>query len=112
MAFVGDSIFKNSFGLTHFPGGDEGTLMQSVTGKILNLPEKTILLSGHTEPTTVGAERKRSWYAPFCDDFGEEDRVEAKYKLSLTPIAIGNVILKTVSSCRPLQHIKAQMTEK
>ena len=29
--------------------------MQSVTGKILNLPEKTILLSGHTEPTTVGA---------------------------------------------------------
>lgn len=65
VAFVGDSIFKNSFGLTHFPGGDEGTLMQSVTGKILNLPEKTILLSGHTEPTTVGAERKRSWYAPF-----------------------------------------------
>ena len=65
MAFIGDSIFKNSLGLTHFPGGDEETLMRSVTGKILNLPEQTILLSGYTEPTTVDMERKRSWYAPF-----------------------------------------------
>ena len=65
VAFVGDSIFRNSFGLTHFYGGDEEILMRSVTGKILNLPEQTILLSGHTEPTTVEAERKRSWYAPF-----------------------------------------------
>ena len=65
IAFVGDSIFKNSFGLTHFPGGDEQTLMQSVTQRILKLPPETVLLSGHTESTTVGAERGRSWYAPY-----------------------------------------------
>lgn len=67
VAFVGDSIFKNSFGLTHFPGGDEQTLMQSITQRILKLPQETVLLSGHTEPTTVGAERERSWYAPFLN---------------------------------------------
>ena len=64
-AFVGDSIFKNSFGLTHFPGGNKQTLMQSVTNRILTLPKETILFSGHTEPTTVAAERGRSWYAPY-----------------------------------------------
>ena len=31
----GYSIFKNSFGLTHFPSGDEQTLTQSVTQHIL-----------------------------------------------------------------------------
>ena len=67
VALVGDSIFKNSFGLTHFPGGDDRTLMQSVTQHILKLPQETVLLSGHTEPTTVGAERERSWYAPFLN---------------------------------------------
>lgn len=65
LAFVGDSIFKGSFGLTHFYGGDEATLMQSVTRVILTLPEDTVLLSGHSEPTTVRAERGRSWYAPY-----------------------------------------------
>ena len=55
VAFVGDSIFKNSFGLTCFPGGNEEILMQSITHRILTLPKETILLSGHTEPTTVGA---------------------------------------------------------
>ena len=65
LAFVGDSIFKESFGLTHFYGGDEATLMRSVTRGILTLPEDTVLLSGHSEPTTVQAERGRSWYAPY-----------------------------------------------
>ena len=62
-AFVGDSIFKNSFGLTHFYGGDKRTLMHSVVNRILTLPGNTVLLSGHTEPTTVGTEKTRSWYA-------------------------------------------------
>ncbi|MBQ1510275.1 MAG: hypothetical protein IIZ54_05210 [Selenomonadaceae bacterium] len=56
---------QESFGLTHFYGGDEATLMQSVTRRILTLPEDTVLLSGHSEPTTVRAERGRSWYAPY-----------------------------------------------
>gem|GEM_PF-4198929 len=39
--------------------------MQSVTQRILTLPRETLLLSGHTEPTTAEAERGRSWYAPY-----------------------------------------------
>lgn len=54
-------------GLTHFPGGDEQTLMQSIIQRILKLPQETVLLSEHTKPTTVGAEREHSWYAPFLN---------------------------------------------
>lgn len=60
VAFVGDSIFLNSFGRTDFPGGDEFTLYKNLKEKVLTLPEETILLSGHSEPTTVGNEKNRS----------------------------------------------------
>ena len=62
LAFVGDTIFRASYGATHFPGGDEPTLMQSIKTRLLTLPEDTLLLSGHSEPTTVGEERTRAWY--------------------------------------------------
>ena len=62
LAFVGDTIFRGSYGATHFPGGDEPTLMQSIKTRLLTLPEDTLLLSGHSEPTTVGEERTRAWY--------------------------------------------------
>ncbi len=62
VAFVGDSIFLNSFGRTDFPGGDELTLYKNLKEKILTLPDETILLSGHSEPTTVGKEKFRPWF--------------------------------------------------
>ena len=62
LAFVGDTIFRASYGATHFPGGDERTLLTSIKERILTLPDDTYLLSGHSEPTTVGAEKGRSWY--------------------------------------------------
>ena len=57
LAFVGDTIFKNAVGNTSFPGGDERTLRKSITEKIFSLPDNTILYSGHSEETTVGAEK-------------------------------------------------------
>ena len=63
LAFVGDTIFRASYGATHFPGGDERTLIQSIRDRILTLPGDTYLLSGHSEPTTVGEEQGRPWYA-------------------------------------------------
>lgn len=62
VAFVGDSIFLNSIGRTDFPGGDELTLYRNLKEKIFTLPAETILLSGHSEPTTVGEEKTRSWF--------------------------------------------------
>ncbi len=63
IAFVGDSIFRNSYGATHFPGGDEIKLLRDIKEKILSLPDNTVLLSGHSEPTTVGEEKMRPWFA-------------------------------------------------
>ena len=57
VAFVGDSIFKGSFGRTDLPGGDTETLFKNITEKILALPDETVLLSGHTPPTTVQDEK-------------------------------------------------------
>ena len=62
IAFVGDSIFKASYGRTDHYGGSKQTLMNSIKEKILALPDETILLSGHSEPTTVGEEKERPWY--------------------------------------------------
>lgn len=56
-AFVGDTIFRGSPGTTQFPGGNQRNLYESIMGKILTMPQETILYSGHTPPTTVGAEK-------------------------------------------------------
>lgn len=58
LAFVGDTIFKNSIGRTDFPGGNAQQLKESIKNKILTLPDGTILYSGHSDPTTVIAEKK------------------------------------------------------
>ena len=62
VAFVGDSIFYRSIGRTDLPGGNYDVLIDSIKRRILTLPDDTILLSGHSEPTTVGEEKTRSWF--------------------------------------------------
>ncbi len=57
-AFVGDTIFKHSIGRTDIPGGDFKQLMQTIENKIFTLPDETILYSGHSAPTSVGAEKR------------------------------------------------------
>ena len=59
IAFVGDTIFKGSIGSTMYPGGNGYDLRESITQKIFNLPEDTVLLSGHSDATTVKAEKRR-----------------------------------------------------
>jgi hydroxyacylglutathione hydrolase len=57
MALVGDCIFAGSIGRTDLPGGDLQTLMSSIRGQILTLPDATVLHTGHGPDTTVGRER-------------------------------------------------------
>ena len=59
LAFVGDTIFKGSTGSTMYPGGNEKDLKESITKKIFTLPENTVLLSGHSDKTTVKDEYRR-----------------------------------------------------
>jgi glyoxylase-like metal-dependent hydrolase (beta-lactamase superfamily II) len=56
-ALVGDCVFAGSIGRTDLPGGDFQTLMASIRGQILTLPDETILYTGHGQDTTVGHER-------------------------------------------------------
>ncbi len=55
--FVGDLLYQHGPGLTHFPGGNRRVLEDSIVNKILNLPDDTVLLSGHSSPITVKQER-------------------------------------------------------
>ena len=59
VVFAGDTIFKGSPGTDQFPGGNGGQLLRSICEKIMALPDETVLLTGHSEQTTVGAERRR-----------------------------------------------------
>jgi len=58
VCFCGDLIFRDSVGRTDLPGGDWGTLLDSIHKQIFTLPDETRLLSGHGLETTVGEEKR------------------------------------------------------
>jgi len=62
VAFVGDTIFKGSIGNFHYPGGNARDLEKSILEKIFTLPGQTMLCFGHSEATTVEAEKRRYGY--------------------------------------------------
>ena len=55
-AFVGDTIQRGGIGTWEYPGGNRDELERSIY-YILGLPESTKLLSGHSNPWTVGEAR-------------------------------------------------------
>lgn len=59
---VGDALFYGSIGRTDLPGGDMDELLESIRGKLLALPDDTVVYPGHGPATTIGRERM---YNPF-----------------------------------------------
>jgi hydroxyacylglutathione hydrolase len=55
--FSGDVLFEGSVGRTDLPGGDWGTLLESIRGLVEGLPEETTVYPGHMGVTSLGAER-------------------------------------------------------
>ncbi len=55
--FSGDTLFPGGPGNTTFEGGDFDTIIESVDRKLFTLPADTIVLPGHGDRTTIGAER-------------------------------------------------------
>lgn len=55
--FTGDHLFKGSIGRTDLPGGSYEKLVQSMISKILPLDDRTGVMPGHGEHTTIGTER-------------------------------------------------------
>ena len=55
--FSGDVLFRGSVGRTDLPGGDWGTLLESIRTLMESLPDETRVYPGHMGLTTLGAER-------------------------------------------------------
>lgn len=55
--FSGDTLFPGGPGATKFPGGDFETIIRSIDTRLFTLPAATLVLPGHGDDTTIGAER-------------------------------------------------------
>ena len=57
---AGDTLFAGSIGRTDLPGGNSGQILDSITSRLLILPDETRVLPGHGPATTIGTERRRN----------------------------------------------------
>ncbi len=55
--FSGDTLFPGGPGATGFPGGDFERIIESLDRRLFPLPVDTLVLPGHGDDTTIGAER-------------------------------------------------------
>jgi hydroxyacylglutathione hydrolase len=64
VVFSGDTLFERSVGRTDLFGGSGRDLLTSIIDKLLVLDDKTVVLPGHGNSTTIGAERR---FNPFLE---------------------------------------------
>jgi len=57
LLLAGDTLFAGSVGRTDLPGGDTQMLLRSIHGRLLTLPDPTVVIPGHGAATTIGRER-------------------------------------------------------
>ncbi len=57
---VGDTLFAESIGRTHFPGGSYAQLINSIKTKLMTLDDDVKAYPGHGPATTIGWERRQN----------------------------------------------------
>ena len=55
--FSGDTLFPGGPGATQFEGGDFAAIIQSIDRRLFTLDADTLVLPGHGNETSIGAER-------------------------------------------------------
>jgi glyoxylase-like metal-dependent hydrolase (beta-lactamase superfamily II) len=55
--FTGDTLFQGGPGATGRSYSDKDTLVASIRARLLELPDETVVHTGHGDDTTIGAER-------------------------------------------------------
>ena len=55
---VGDVLFADSIGRSDLPTGNHAALIESIKGKLMTLPEATVVYPGHGPTTTIGSEKR------------------------------------------------------
>lgn len=60
--FSGDTLFFDSIGRTDLPTGNYKALIDSVTNKLMKLPDDVQVYPGHGQCTTIGYERRNNPY--------------------------------------------------
>ncbi|MWV48779.1 MBL fold metallo-hydrolase [Rathayibacter sp. VKM Ac-2803] len=63
--FTGDTLFQGGPGATGRSYSDFPTIIDSITERLLTLPADTVVLTGHGDSTTIGAEapHREEWIA-------------------------------------------------
>jgi glyoxylase-like metal-dependent hydrolase (beta-lactamase superfamily II) len=56
----GDVLFRGGVGRVDFPDSNPADLVHSITQKLFQLPDDTMVLPGHGEVTTIGEEREHN----------------------------------------------------
>lgn len=59
---AGDILFAGSIGRTDLPGGSYEQLISGIKGKLMSLPEETVVYPGHGPSTTIGHEARHNPY--------------------------------------------------
>jgi glyoxylase-like metal-dependent hydrolase (beta-lactamase superfamily II) len=54
---AGDTLFAGSIGRTDLPGGSFDKIISSLRGKLMALPDETVVVPGHGPVTTIGVVR-------------------------------------------------------
>ena len=60
MLIAGDTLFARSIGRTDLPGGSFEKIMRSLRGRVMTLPDETVVIPGHGPRTTIGEEREEN----------------------------------------------------